>query len=78
MTLEHDGINYLIPQAVIRFTDEWRGPSRDAVAAALEMGNPQIYLQQLGSPQELAVDPLNLTEEEVEIVIRRLREELTR
>jgi L-seryl-tRNA(Ser) seleniumtransferase len=78
VTLEHDGINYLIPQAVIRFTDEWRGPCRDAVEAALELGNPQIYLQQLGGPQELAVDPLNLTEEEVEIVIRRLREELTR
>ena len=78
VTPEHDGINYLIPQAVIRFTDEWRGLYRDTVAAALELGNPQIYLQQLGSPQELAVDPLNLTEEEVEIVIRRLREELTR
>ena len=78
VTLEHDGINYLIPQAAIRFTDEWRGPSRDAVVAALEMGNPQIYLQQLGGPQELAVDPLNLAVEETEIVIRRLRQELTK
>ena len=78
VTLEHDGINYLLPQAVIRFTDDWRGPSRDAVATALELGNPQIYLQPLGGPQELAVDPLNLTEEEVEVVIRRLREELTK
>ena len=77
VTLEHDGINYLIPQAVIRFTDEWRGPSRDAVAAALEGGNPQVYLQFLGGPRELAVDPLNLAEDEVETVIRRLREELT-
>ncbi len=78
VTLEHDGINYLIPHAVIRFTDEWRGPSRDAIAAAMERGNPQVYLHQLGGPQELGVDPLNLTEEETEIVIRRLREELTR
>ncbi len=76
--LEHDGINYLIPHAVIRFTDDWRGPSRDAVAAAMESGSPQVYLHQLGGPNELAVDPLNLTEEETEIVIRRLREELTR
>ena len=76
--LEHDGINYLIPHAVIRFTDDWRGPSRDAVAAAMESGSPQVYLHQLGGPHELAVDPLNLTEEETEIVIRRLREELTR
>ena len=78
VTLEHDGTNYLLPQAAIFFTDEWRGPSRDTVATALELGTPQIHLQQLGGPRELAVDPLNLTEEEVEIVIRRLREELTR
>ena len=78
VTLQHDRFNYLIPCAVIRFTDDWRGPSRDVVAAAMEQGNPQVYLHQLGGPQELAVDPLNLTEEETEIVIRRLREELTK
>ena len=78
VTLEHDGINYLIPHAVIRFTGEWRGPTRDAIAAAMEQGSPQIHLHQLGGPQELAVDPLNLTEEETGVVIRRLREELTK
>ena len=77
VTLEHDSVNYLIPHAVIRFTDEWRGSSRDSIAYAMEHGTPQIHLHQLGGPQELAVDPLNLTEEEVEVVIRRLREELT-
>ena len=78
VTLEHDSNNYLLPCAVIRFTDDWRGPSRSAVAAAMEQGSPQVYLHQLGGPQELAVDPLNLTEEEVETVIRRLSEELTK
>ena len=78
ITLRHDRYNYLIPCAVIEFTDEWRGPSRDAIAAAMERGNPQVYLHQLGGPHELAVDPLNLTDEDTEIVIRRLREELTR
>ena len=77
VTLEHDRYNYLIPCAVIRFTYDWRGPSRDAVANAMQQGRPGIYLHQLGGPNELAVDPLNLTEEEVETVIRRLREELT-
>ena len=77
VVLEHDDINYLIPHAVIHFTGDWRGPSRDAIAAAMEHGNPEIHLHQLGGPQELAVDPLNLTEEETDIVIRRLREELT-
>ena len=78
VTLEHDKRSFLIPCAVINFTDRWRGPSRDSIAAAMEQGNPQIYLHQLGGPDQLAVDPLNLTEPEVEIVIRRLREELTR
>ena len=78
VTLEHDSRSFLIPCAVFKFTDEWRGPSRDEIAAAMERGNPQVYLHQLGGPEQLAVDPLNLTEPEVEIVIRRLREELTR
>ena len=78
VTLEHDSVNYLIPHAVLRFTDEWRGPSRDAIVDTLESGDPRIYLQQFGGPQELGIDPLNLTEEETEIVIRRLRDELTK
>ena len=41
-------------------------------------GTPPIYLHQMGEPVELAVDPLNLLDDEVEIVIRRLREELLR
>ena len=76
VSLQHDPINYLIPHAVVRFTEEWQGPTRDEVAAAMEKGNPPIYLHQLGSPDEVAVDPLNLTEEETATVIRRLREEL--
>ena len=78
VTVEHDKFSYLIPHAVIRFSDEWRGPPRDSVARAMEQSDPQIHLHQLGGPHELAVDPLNLTEPEVEVVIRRLREELTR
>ena len=78
VTLEHDKDNYLIPHAVIKFTDEWRGPSRDDIASAMERGNPQVYLHQLGGPGQLAVDPLNLAEDEIEVVIRRLREELTK
>ena len=78
VTLEHDRNSYLIPHAVIKFTDDWRGPSRDEIAAAMEQGNPQVYLHQLGGPEQLGVDPLNLTEPEIEVVIRRLREELTK
>ncbi|MCH7842302.1 MAG: aminotransferase class V-fold PLP-dependent enzyme [Chloroflexi bacterium] len=78
VTLEHDEHDYLIPHALLHFGPDWRGPSRNEIAKALEQGEQAIYLHQLGQPDELAVDPLNLTEEETAIVIRRLREELTR
>ena len=78
VTLEHDGHDHLIPTAVLNFGgDDWSGPSPREVSAALQQGEPPIFLQQLGPPDELMVDPLNLTEDETEIVIRRLREILT-
>jgi hypothetical protein len=43
----------------------------------MEQGDRPIYLHRLGPPDQLGVDPLNLTEEETETVIRRLREVLT-
>ena len=78
VTLEHDDFDYLTPHAVIRFTKTWRGPDRNSVADALQHGDRPIYLHTLGNPDELAVDPLNLTVEELEVVIRRFREELLR
>ena len=76
ISLEHDGIDYLIPNAVLRLGGDWPGPSAAQVAAALQQGDPPIYLQQLRAPDELMVDPLNLTEPETDEVIRRLREAL--
>ena len=78
ISLEHDGIDYLIPNAVLRLGGDWSGPSAQEVAAALQQGDPPIYLQQLRAPDELMVDPLNVTEAEIDIIIRRLREALTR
>ena len=78
VTVEHDRYDYLIPHAVMKFTDDWRGPSRDAVVNAMVQGDPPIYMQALNHPDELAIDPFNLDEQELEVVIRRLREELLR
>jgi L-seryl-tRNA(Ser) seleniumtransferase len=78
ISLEHDEFDYLIPTAVIRFTRQWRGPSRDQVTQAMKQGDPPVYLHELGNPDELAVDPLNLRQDEVQTVVRRLREELLR
>ena len=76
VTLEHDEFNYLIPHAVMRFTREWEGPSRSEVYAAMVAGDPPIYLHDIFDPDELAVDPFNLDDDELEIVIRRLSEVL--
>jgi D-glucosaminate-6-phosphate ammonia-lyase len=78
ISLERDEIDYLIPTALMRFTTAWRGPTRDQVAGALENGDPSVYLHRFGNPDELAVDPLNLLEDDLETVINRLREELLR
>ncbi len=76
VSVKHDEFDHLIPQAVIRFGKAWRGPSRDQVAETLETGSPPIHLSRLGSPDDLIVDPLNLLDDELETVTRRLREEL--
>ena len=78
VTLEYDDFDYLVPQAVIRFGRGWRGLSRNQVADAMERGDPPIYLNLLGESDELAVHPMSLQDDEVEIVSRRLREELLR
>ena len=78
VSAHHDDYDYLIPHAVLRFGKDWRGPSRDRVLTALEGGDPPIYFNQQGNPDEFAVDPLNLTDDTLETVIRRLREELFR
>ena len=76
VTLEHDEFDYLISTAVLRFGRNWKGPSRNQVAQAMQDGDPPIYLHQMGQPDELAVDPLNLRDDEVEILVGRLREQL--
>ncbi len=78
IAVEHDEYNYLIPIALMTFTRDWAGPSRDDVLEAMAEGDPPIYLHQLNNPDELAIDPLNLDDDELETVIRRLREELLR
>jgi L-seryl-tRNA(Ser) seleniumtransferase len=80
--VEHDGVNRVIPHAVIYFTPEWVGPSGHAVQVALAQGDPHIYVQQ-GAHQggyfdEIAIDPINLQPGDEKILVARLREELTR
>lgn len=76
VSVEHDEWNYLLPHAEITFTRDWMGPSRDDVLANMAKGDPPVFLHSLGNPDELAVDPFNLDDRELDTAIRRLREEL--
>lgn len=76
VAVEHDDWHYLTPIAVMKFTQDWRGPSRDETRQRMASGDPPIYLHDINDPDELAVDPFNLDERELETVITRLRETL--
>ena len=69
-----DPYDYLIPTAVITFDPERTGLSRDQVWEQMVASDPAIYLSNLGTPDELAVDPFNIADSELEIVIDKLQE----
>ena len=68
----------MIPSTVFRFTPDWHGPTRDEIFERMSDGDPRIFLHTLGNPDELAIDPMNIDEQELKIVINRLVEELGR
>ncbi len=70
----HDEHDFLIPMALLTFTRGWKGPSREEVWNSLANGTPAIYTGNIGAPDDLAVDPFNLTDTELETVIGRLHE----
>ena len=78
VTVEHDEYDYNSPTAVIKLTGDWNGADRNDILASMAQGDPSIFLHSLCGPDEVAVDPFNLDDEELETVIRRLREELTK
>lgn len=67
--------NHPIPQAVVYFTEAWRGPAGPEIQRRLMAGSPRIYISTLGRA-DVTVDPLNLQPGEREIVAKRLRETL--
>ncbi len=80
--VEHDAVNRVLPHAVFYFEPGWDGPSGAAVREALEAGTPHIYVKQGvhqgGYFDEIAIDPINLQPGDEDMLIRRLREELSR
>ena len=79
VTVEHDEYDFLTPNTVIRFDKDWQGPAKAHIMKALEEGDPPIHLQGTFLPDDMvAVDPFNVDEDEMAVMIRRLREELLR
>ena len=79
VSIERNEHDYLIPTAVLRFGPDWAGPNKDDFMAALEHGDPPVFLQgTFAPPEETAVDLFNVSEAEMPTLIDRLREELLR
>ena len=74
-SIKHDRDHY-IPQVAITFSDEWRGPDFGEIHRRLMAGTPRIFLMNIPYTGELIVDPLNIQDDELEIVAERVREEL--
>ncbi len=77
VTVEHDLDDHPYPQAEIAFTREWRGPGAPEVQRRLMAGRPRVYVSTLNPAGTITIDPMNLQPGQLEIVIARLREELT-
>ena len=66
--------NHYIPHAVIKLNDAWRGPPKSLIGERmLEAPNRIMILTFLEEVPEFWVDPLNLSDEEVQIVADKLR-----
>jgi L-seryl-tRNA(Ser) seleniumtransferase len=74
--IKHDEFDYLVPTVVFTFTKEWTGLERDVVLQSMEDEDPRIFLWQLGNPDEIGIEPLNLDQDELDIVIEKLRTKL--
>ena len=69
----HD-YNHYIPHAVLKLNDSWRGPPKSVIGERmLEAPDRIMILTFLEEVPEFWVDPLNLSDEEVQIVADKLR-----
>ncbi len=76
VVVEQNDSNRPVPSAVVYFTNEWAGPSGEAVAAALVEGDPPIYISLIGYGDEITINPHNLQPGETEVIAQRLRQAL--
>ena len=69
----HD-YNHYIPHAVLRLNDSWRGPRKSVIGERMLEGPDRVViLTFLEEVPDFWVDPLNLSDEEVQQVADKLR-----
>ena len=72
----HDYDHY-IPHAVLRLNDDWRGPSKEEIGERMLNGPDRVMiLSFFPFTDEFWVDPLNLNDDELDIVADKLRRTL--
>lgn len=76
--VEQHEVNRPVPEAVVFFERDWKGPSGAEVVAALRKGDPPIYIGQGGYADELWVNPHNFVGGDATLVAERLRAALLR
>ena len=74
VTVEEDEFDYLNPMAIIKFQPDWKGPYRDELQDILIERHPRIYIRALAGPEETGIDPFNVDDHEMEIILKRLKE----
>ena len=69
VSIKHDGLDYPTPHAVMKFETV---SIRNYVYDVMVRGTPPVYLHTIGEPDELAVDPFNLSRGDLSEVVSRL------
>ena len=75
-SVEWDGVEWVVPSAVIRLDSSGRGPTREEVVRRLRTGDPPIFIVPSPLPDTLFVKTMNLDDAEVELVTARLLDAL--
>ena len=74
--LKFDKSDYLTPNASIIFNEEWEGPLAPEVIQRMREGDQPIFISNLIRPDELIFDPLNVDDNEVDTVIKKIIESM--
>ena len=74
--VKHDKEDYLTPVSSLLFTEEWDGPKAGEILQKLKEGDTPVFMSNLIHPDEIIFDPLNVSDNDVDVVIKKIRESM--